>query len=441
MQKRIREKILIVDDDASICNIFRNALSIRGYEILSASNGYEAMDILRQNQIAMIFADIKMPKMSGISLLKRVKEFSPNVPVVMITGYVSIESAVELIKHGATDYIPKPISLEKINQVIDKSLCSNNIDRFSRRIITADPKMLKILETIDILSKTNRHTSIFIQGESGTGKELIARAIHESNNPYNGPFVAVNCAALPETLLESELFGYEQGAFTGAIARRIGKFELAHHGTLLLDEIAEMPLSLQVKLLRALQEGEIDRIGSNESIKVDVRIIATTNRDLKEEVKKGTFRADLFYRLYVIPIIVPPLRERKGDIPILVDYFLDKFCKPQGKERPKIPREVMDAFESYLWPGNIRELENAVERAVTLCQNNSLSLEDFFPDDHSNNTMNLAVCEGITLREMEKLIIIHTLKKVNGNKEKAAKILGITTRTIRNKLKEYNRKI
>lgn len=439
MKKAIREKILVVDDDKSICEVIDNVLNAKGYKVITASDGHEALDILRQNSIAMIIADIKMPKMGGVALLRKARELFPEIPVVMITGYGSINDAVETIKRGAMDYITKPISIEKLCELVDKYyLDGHNINQFSKRIITEDSKMLKIMETIDVLSKTNRNASVLIQGESGTGKELIARAIHESNNPYNGPFVAINCAALPETLLESELFGYEQGAFTGAIAKRIGKFELAHHGTLLLDEIAEMPLSLQAKLLRALQEGEIDRIGSNQPIKIDVRVIATTNRNLREETDKGRFRDDLFYRLYVVPMIVPPLRERKDDIPLLLNYFLRKFCRANGKEMVSVPKEVLNVLMEYTWPGNVRELENASERAIMLCRNDTLCVKDFFPDSPFNEySKRSSYYDGITLRDMEKHLIMNTLEQVNGNKEQAAKILGVTPRTIRNKLKEY----
>lgn len=437
--QQMSETILVVDDEPSICELIYAGLSQKGYAVLTASNGHEALNILKRLTVTVVIADIRMPKMSGETLLRKIKELFPSIPVVIITGYGSIDGAVEVMKKGATYYLPKPFTLSKLHEVVENSICDNRgREKTSRRIITADPRMLEILKMVEIVAKANRNTSILIQGESGTGKELIARAIHESSNPPNMPFVAVNCAALPETLLESELFGYEQGAFTGAITRRIGKFELAHRGTLLMDEIAEMPLSLQVKLLRSIQEGEIDRLGGNSPIKVDVRIIATTNRDIRAEVEKGRFRVDLFFRLYVVPIVIPPLRERKVDISLLVYYFLDKFTREFGKNSLSISKEALEALESYSWPGNVREVENAMERAVMLCCSDVLTIKDFFLDEPLvKNVGHLQNFDGAKLYDVEKYLITRTLDKVGGNKTRAAEILGITTRTIRNKLSKY----
>ena len=433
------DRILIVDDEPSICNVLCETLRTKGYRVVYANNGRDALDIVRENEVAAVITDVRMPKMSGTALLRRIKEFSPKTPVIVITGYGTVSDAVEVMKQGAIDYIPKPFSIDKIYEVVERSIgLVNDKADLESEIITSDPEMLSILETVDVVAKTDGKASVIIQGESGTGKELIAREIHRRSSGRNGPFVAVNCAAMPESLLESELFGHEEGAFTGAISRRIGKFELAHGGTLLLDEILEMATSLQVKLLRVLQEGEVDRIGSNETVEVDVHVIATTNRNIKEEVEKGNFRDDLFYRLYVVPIFVP--RVRKGDIPILVSHFLGKFSLQTGRGPLTVSREAMKALESYNWPGNVRELENLVKRAVMFCGSDVLSVEDFFPDDLKTGQPVVPPCGivGTTLREAEKYLIMNALKQADGNKTRAAKMLGITTRTIRNKLRQYN---
>jgi two-component system response regulator FlrC len=437
MPEQIAEMILIVDDDPSICDLINNILRIKSYEALIADNGQEAINILTQNHnIAAVITDVRMPKMCGEILLENVRRLFPDIPVIIITGYGTIDDAVELMKQGAYYYLPKPFSADKLLDVVDKSISDNRNKRMlSMDIITADPQMLSIIELVDTTAKKSRNTIFLIQGETGTGKELIAKRIHNINNPFNGSFVAVNCAALPESLLESELFGHERGAFTGAVSRKMGKFEFAHRGTILLDEITEVPLSMQAKLLRVLQEGEIDRIGGFSPIKVDVRVIATTNRDIKNEVANGRFRVDLFYRLYVIPIVIPPLRNRKVDIELLANHFLDKFSQSMGTT---ISKEAMEALKSYNWPGNVRELENAIRRAVLLCRGNTLSIKDFFIEDDPYRLSSIPQSlEGSTLRDIEKHIILNTLEKVGGDRFRAAEILGITTRTIYNKLQKY----
>ena len=440
MSEQLAEKILVVDDEPSICEVLCEALTLKGYKVILARNGHEALDMIREGTVSAVITDIRMPKMSGTVLLRRIKEISPTVPVIIITGYATVNDAVDLMKQGATDYIPKPFSIARLHEIVESSIIACNGRReFDSKIISADPQILKILRTIDIVANADNKASVLIQGESGTGKELIAREIHERDRKRNGLFVAVNCAAMPESLLESELFGHEHGSFTGAIATRIGKFEVAHNGTLLLDEIAEMPFSLQVKLLRVLQEGEIDRIGSNETIRVDVRVIATTNRNIKEEVENGKFRDDLFYRLYVVPIVIPPLRARRDDIPILIDHFLAEFARQTGKELLSVSQEAIEALKAYNWPGNVRELENLVKRAVMFCNANVLSTSDFFPNNSSAQQLMEPPWSvaGTTLHEAEKYLIMNTLKQVNGNKTRAAQILGVTPRTIRNKLRQY----
>ena len=437
MPERESEAILIVDDEPIMHNFLHDALSLKGYTVISASSSHEALDILRRNTIAAVITDVRMPGMSGTTLLKRIKAASPNIPVVVITAHGTVNGAVEIMKQGANDYLSKPFSANKLHKVIEGLICDNRGTKArSKEIITSDPQMLQILDTVDKVA--NDRASLFIQGESGTGKELIARAVHERGNRSGRPFVAVNCAALPEALLESELFGHEQGAFTGAISKRIGKFELAHRGTLLLDEIAEMAISLQAKLLRCLQEDKIDRIGCDTPIEVDVRIIATTNKNIREEIQKQTFREDLFYRLCVVSIVVPPLRDRKGDIPLLANYFLDELSRQAGKSSLSISEQAMEALKARNWPGNVRELENMIARAVILCHSDVLSFDDFFTDDVSNELTHPSLeIVGTTLKDVERHLIMSTLEKVNGNKTRAAEILGVTPRTIRNKLRKY----
>lgn len=437
MPKRESERILVVDDEPMIRDFLYDALCLKGYTVIPTEDASEALDIFKRNNIAAVITDMRMPKMNGMDLLKEIKELSPHTPVVVVTAHGTVSGAVETMKSGASDYLPKPFSATKLHEVVEELISeSRGSEACFGRIITADPQMLKILETVDIIA--NSKASVFIQGENGTGKELIARAIHERGNRRKNRFVAVNCAALPETLLESELFGYEQGAFTGAVARRTGKFELAHRGTLLLDEIAEMATSLQAKLLRCLQESEIDRIGGDIPIKVDVRVVSTTNKDIKKEIQNGRFRDDLFYRLRVVPITVPPLRERKGDIALLTDHFLNEFSQQASKESLRISKQARKALETYSWPGNIRELENRMEGAVMLCRSDVLSTEDLFPESPppESEHFNLELV-GTTLVDVEKYLITTTLKKVDGNKVRAAEILGVTPRTIRNKLHKY----
>jgi DNA-binding NtrC family response regulator len=437
MAEQLSGKLLVVDDEPLMCGFIHDLLNAKGYKVITANNGLEALDILKRDEIVAVITDVKMPKMSGSVLLKKIRELSPNIPVVLVTGYGTIDNAVAAMKQGAVDYLSKPLSAEKLHEVVERSILNYyNSGNFPTKIITDDPQMLRILETVETIA--NNKASVFIQGESGTGKELIARAIHERSGRRNNHFVAVNCAALPESLLESELFGHEQGSFTGAVSRRIGKFESAHQGTLLLDEIAEMAPSLQVKLLRVLQEGELDRIGGDRPVEIDVRTIATTNKRIREEIKKGTFRDDLFYRLCVVEITIPPLRERKGDIKLLLDYFLNKYTQQHGKPSLKVPRDVIKALEKHYWPGNVRELENSVERAVMLCRDDVLSIKNFFPAEISTiPTKPISDLEGNTLRDVEKQLILSTLEKAGGNKTRAAEILGITSRTIRNKLQQY----
>ncbi|RIL00129.1 MAG: sigma-54-dependent Fis family transcriptional regulator [Proteobacteria bacterium] len=386
----------------------------------------------------------------------------------MITAYGTINQAVEAMQLGAADFISKPFSSEDLVRIVDRVLSPEGKSfrskarksKSGRPIITNDPLMIRILEVCEAIARSD--ASVLIQGESGTGKELVARLIHSSSSRANMPFVAVNCAALPENLLESELFGHEKGAFTGAQARKIGKFELAQGGTILLDEVSEMDLALQAKLLRVLQEREVDRVGGRDPISIDVRVLATTNRNLEECVRRGTFRADLFYRLNVIPITLPALRDRRGDIRLLVEHFMKQFL---GDKAPKLTAEIQSALEVHTWPGNVRELQNAVERAAILSRGGDVREGDFLlsgarmeeslmaqgeetdfeagrtdtaPESLSAQVEGpIVIKSGMTVADMERALIFETLKATNQNRTEAAKLLGISIRTLRNKLHEY----
>jgi DNA-binding NtrC family response regulator len=452
--------ILVVDDDPYMRTSLADCLMSCGYDVEAATDGVDALGKFRKGAYEMVITDIRMPKMGGLDLLKEVKGRCPETPVIVITAYGTVNTAVDAMKQGATDFIMKPFSLDDLELVVkgvlergkdqesfqERGQAATEVSRSAqRRIVTVDAKMMELLEFLKNIAKSR--SSVLIGGESGTGKELIARYIHHHSPRRNQPFVAVNCAAIPHTLLESEMFGYEKGAFTGASQRRIGRFELADRGTLLLDEVSEMDMPLQAKLLRVIQESEIDRLGGKDPIPVDVRIVATTNADLKEFIREKKFREDLYYRLNVIPVRVPPLRERTGDIPILADHFLAKYAAENGKRKPALPGETIAALTAYSWPGNVRELENVIERAILVCSSDALRPHHIALDGRETATGNGAPVEGnappavtgeaVTLRDMEKSLIFNTLKKVKGNKTRASEMLGISVRTMRNKLNEY----
>jgi len=453
-----KKQILIVDDLSDTRKLFSEALLLsdvsQEIEVDLACDGLEALKMIRdkKEQYDIAFVDIRMPNMDGISLLKNIKKASNHTKVVMITGYASVDTAITAMKYGAFDYMCKPFSLYDIENIVKKIIIEEHEIKngFGERIITNDRNMLKILETAKLSSPSD--LPIIIQGESGTGKEELAKAIHKYSQ-RKGKYIAINCAELPESLLESELFGYEKGAFTGAESQKKGKFELANNGTLLLDEIGEMSLSLQPKLLRALQEEEINRVGSQEKpTKVDVRIISTTNANLQKMVDEGSFREDLYYRLCGIPLELPPLRERAGDIPILAKYFLREFSRKKGKEITDISDEAMEILSNYHWPGNIRQLRNFIERATVFCSGHILMPSHFLTTNDKNiaetqnkiyydNTQDddyITIKVGTSVEEAKKKLIIKTLENTNGNQKEAAKLLGITARTIRNKLKQYD---
>jgi len=453
MRKR---KILVVDDDSTMRGYLGEVLRRQNYYVDMAEDGKKAIFKIQNNDYNLIITDIRMPEVSGMEVLKKAKEIKPSSEVIMITAYGSISNAVEAIKLGAFDYLEKthsaggisPDEVEiKVKKVFDmqdlkeeNTRLKNIIDTKYRfdNIIGKSDSMQKIFDTLRDVADSS--ATIFIQGPSGTGKELIAKALHYNSSRKDKPFIKTNCAALPEGLMESELFGHEKGAFTGAVRTRMGRFEAANGGTLLLDEISEMSSGLQAKLLRVLQEKEFEKVGDVESIKVDVRIIATTNRDIKEEIKKGNFREDLYYRLNVIPIYIPPLKERKSDITLLVKHFIEKYKTEHNKECTGISNESLNFLLSLDYPGNVRELENLVERAVILSKNPELQISDFNlePDEEMKKLHDAApLRENISIREAEKELIVRTLKKTNFNRTKAADILKISVRTLRNKLNEY----
>ncbi len=421
------EHILVIDDDRQVREALKEAIRRLGYEVTLSDNGKEALSKIRNQDFSLVITDMKMPSMTGLELLKEIKQIKPALPVLVITAFGTIENAVDTMKEGAIDYLLKPFSFDKLKKAIDSNIRK---EKFHKSIITVNPEMQKILRLAESLATTD--ITVIIYGESGTGKELLARYIHSLSKRNNMQFVAVNCAAIPENLLEAELFGYEKGAFTGAFDRKIGKFEIANHGTILLDEIAEMPLSLQAKLLRVLQEKEIDRIGGKKPIPIDVRVIVTTNKDLQNLCAEGRFREDLYYRLNVFSIKLIPLRKRKDDIPLLAEHFLKIFATSFSKKVKGFSEEAMEFLKNQQWYGNVREFENFIQRAVFLCKGEIIEKDDFLFEENTFNKR----ANG-KLKDMEKELILKTLNEVKGNKTKAAKLLGVSVRTIRNKLKEY----
>ncbi len=440
-----KAKILVVDDEAIVRDSLRDWLDEAGRQVFTAENGTQALEIIEKEKPGIAIIDLVMPGMDGIELLNRAKEISPGIEVIIITAYGSIPTAIAAIRAGAYDYMEKPFCPEKAELLIEKlierqQLIEENISLHQKleeryrfeNIIAKSAKMQQVTEVIKIVAKSN--ATVLITGDSGTGKELVARAIHSQSYRKDKPFIAVSCAALPETLLESELFGHEKGAFTGAHAQRKGKFETANKGTLFLDEIGEMSANIQVHLLRVLEEKEFSRVGGNEVVKVDVRIISATNRDVKQAVAEGGFREDLYYRLNVVTIELPSLRERKEDIPLLAQHFLKKFAVENQKEITDFSPEATDFLLKYEWPGNVRELENAVERAVILANNSYIDVADL---PRESLTLAHSAPVGESLEEIEENHILNILKETGGNYTKAAKILGISRVTLYNKIRTY----
>ena len=447
--------ILVVDDESDMRTALSHALNRGGFSVESAADGTEALIKLKKDPFSMVITDLKMPEMSGMEVLGAVKKLSPKIPLIMITAYGSIHNAVEAMQQGAADYLLKPFSFETLVTTVKKVLesqdvvghCSSlkqnaQIQSATKTLVTQDPKLLDILKLAQNVASSR--STILVQGESGTGKELLAAYIHEHSGYKDEPSVAINCAALPDSLAESELFGHEKGAFTGAVNRKMGKFELAKHGTVVLDEISEMTPPLQAKLLRVLQEREIDRVGGSRPVPMQARVVAISNVELKQAVSKGKFREDLYYRINVVPITIPPLRERKGDIPLLADHFLRKYSALNKPDMTQISEAAMTQLKSGDWKGNIRELENAIERAVLIGNGPKLIPKDLILDSVASEDQfqpAFPMKAGVTVREMEKRLINKTLEEVSDNRTRAAELLGISIRTLRNKLREYQEEL
>jgi len=443
--------ILIVDDEKVIQDSCSQILKKEGYKVKVASDGKEALRMFKEELFHIVILDIKLPGMDGIEVLSKIKEESPETPVIIMTGFASIESAVDALKSGAFDYLSKPFTPEELRISVRKALESRRIffeGIYLRKELERQTKFDMVLgksegmkKVMDIVKRVSpSESTVLITGESGTGKELIAREIHKHSLRRDAPFVVVDCGALVETLFESELFGHVKGSFTGAHVTKHGRFEVANGGTIFLDEISNIYLSIQAKLLRVIQEREVMRIGSSKPIKVDVRLIAATNENLAECVKNGKFREDLFYRLSVVPLHLPPLRDRKEDIPLLIDHFLHKYNRRSKKQVVGLSQNVLKALTQYDWPGNIRELENTIERAVVLSKSDEIELDALVYHGISSGSSLLSPINGIyrSLEEVEKEYIKTVLHARHGNKSQAAKVLGIDRKTLFTKIKKYH---
>ena len=459
----MNKSILIVDDDLTICYAFKKTFKTLNYSTEEAHNGIEAIDKLNKVKPVLIFMDITMPEMDGLEALERINKSNPQIPVIVITGNGNMETAIKAMQIGAYDYLTKPLDIDKIRitaqRAIELTQMKNKIDELQQQlekkneaigtnIIGQHFLMQDLYKKIGVVSTTPNTTNLLILGETGTGKELVARVIHEKGSHPSQPFQAINCTVLPESLLESELFGHEKGAFTGAEQRKPGKFELAAEGTLFLDEIGDMPVNLQKKLLRVIQERSFERLGGNEQIKLKARIIAATHRDLKDAIKKGEFRDDLFYRLDVIEIVLPPLREKKEDIPLLSNYFLQKFSSRFGKKYKGFTPEVMEVLTEYHYPGNVRELENLIERAVALERGELISLQSLpagISATNENEIIDIPIlnkdfteAKKVVVESFEKKFLIQRLEEVSGNVSEAARISGIERQSFQRLMKKYN---
>jgi DNA-binding NtrC family response regulator len=440
--------ILIVEDEAKMRRLLELNLAEDGFATLSAGDAETGLKLFGENTVNLVLTDLKLPSMSGLDFLHAIKRQSAALPVVVMTAFGTVETAVDAMKAGASDYILKPFSLTEMRMVIHRELDVHNLREENRslrealgkryehpNVVARSFKMQEVLGMVDRVAPTN--STVLLGGESGVGKDLIARAIHEKSRRAAGPFIKINSTAIPENLLESELFGYERGAFTGANASKPGKFELADKGTLFLDEIGDVPLAIQVKLLRVLQEREFERLGGTRTVKVDVRLIAATNRDLREALEQGTFREDLYYRLNVVPIDIAPLRQRKEDIPDLVNLFISRFAGDSGKPVEGITQEAMQILVNYHWPGNVRELQNIIERACALAKGVVLKVEDIHLDVRPARAVNGAgnfLPDGMTLEQWEDEMIRESLRRANGNKSQAARLLGLSRNALRYRL-------
>jgi len=449
-------KILVVEDKTSVAEMLRQTLELEGHEVMLAGNGADGIKALKSTNVDAVLTDMRLPKKNGLEVLRASKEHNPLIPVIVMTAYGSIETAVNAMKLGAYDFITKPLDIDHLNLLIERSLKNTRLvaenlllkDALSEKfgtpnIIGTSKKMLDIAGNIQKVAPAR--TTVLLLGESGTGKELFARAIHNLSPRREHPFVAINCAAIPRELLESELFGHEKGAFTGAADRKIGKLELANNGTVFLDEIGEMDMALQSKMLRALQEGEIDRVGGSSPVKIDIRVIAATNRDIEAAVSENRFREDLYYRLSVFPIQIPPLRERQEDIPSLVEHFIGKYSAEMNLGHKEISPEAMEVLKKYSWKGNIRELENVIERALIVSDGGTIEPEDMrlssslsrkaADDLFLNGTLEQVGKAALKIAETKR--IQKALEETHGNKSRAAEVLQVSYKTLLTKIKDY----
>jgi DNA-binding NtrC family response regulator len=444
--------ILIVEDEPKMQRLLELNLQEEGYTTHAAADAEAGLNLVRQEKIDLVLTDLKLPGMNGLEFLQAIKRTNAAIPVVLVTAYGSVETAVEAMKAGASDYVLKPFSMEEIKLILRKELDVRSLREENRtlrealgrryefkNIVGRSSAMQEVLAKVELVAPTN--STVLLGGESGVGKDLIARAIHQHSRRASGPFIKINCTAIPENLLESELFGYEKGAFTGAVAAKPGKFELADKGTIFLDEIGDVPGTIQVKLLRVLQEREFERLGGTKTLKVDVRVVAATNQDLRAALEEGTFREDLYYRLNVVPISIPPLRQRKGDIPYLADFFLERFAREAGKNLAGITPAAMKVLADFHWPGNVRELENIIERAVVMANGEKVDVSDIQLDTAparstaaEDGTAAPFLPTGMTLEQHEDELIREALRRAGGNKSQAARLLGVSRNALRYRL-------
>ena len=448
---RGRGLILIVDDDRNHAEGSRDALELVGFRCDVATSGVEGIAMLSRRQYDLVLTDLVMDEVDGMQILRQAQQINPFVAVVVFTGHATIETAVEALKRGAVDYLVKPLNIEGLRVRVERALEHQELVRVNRKleerldkrfgfegIIGNSESLRKVIELCRQIAETD--VSVLITGENGTGKELIAQALHENSLRRNRPLVPLNCAALSPQLVESELFGHEKGAFTGANFQKKGRFEFSDRGTLFLDEVGDIPLETQVKLLRVLEDGEITRVGSNKPVKVDVRLISATNSDIETLIKEGSFREDLYYRLKVVTVHLPPLRERRQDIPLLLNHFISEFSQAHKKPVREIEREAVNILSSYAWPGNVRELKHVVENMVVVSQGPVLSVGNLPENIHQGeerSSVDVHSLLGVPLKEVEEVLIKATLEQVGGNRQEAARILGIGERTMYRKLKEY----
>ena len=445
-----RGRVLVVDDEANARNALAELLDDAGYSVSTAADGRTALLQMEQVDPEVVLTDLKMPGMDGLSLIERGRPMFPHATFIVMTAFGTIDTAVQAIKLGAESYLTKPLELEAVIAIVDRALARARLSREAAelrervderfqfdKILGEHPSMQRLMKNVAQVARSR--ATVLIHGETGTGKELIAAAIHQNSKRKDKPFIRLNCASLSETLLEFELFGHERGSFTGALGRREGRFKQADGGTLFLDEVSEIPIGVQIKLLRFLQEREFERVGGNETLKVDVRVVAATNRNLKQRVDDGRFREDLFYRLKVVQLDVPPLRVRRSDIPLLAHAFLRKYAAENDRPVQGLTEDALQHLMIYPWPGNVRELENAIERSVVMCEGNLIHREDLPTSAHgdSQNGSVMALIPGITMSELERMAILRTLDAVDGSTARAAEILGISQRKIQYRVKEW----